>query len=1332
MTGEPSNQRFGATSLMYACQQGKEGDVIKIINAKPRSVNERERSLKTALHYCAESGDGGVKSAQALLDASPQLVSSQDQDGYSPLHLAVIAGNIPLARLLLSRGAPVNAPDNEGHTPAHWATVCGEIDSLELVLSKGGNPNLGDMHGGCPLHYAAQMCGPGSEMPADRRLGMAALRILLDKGADPNLPDNHGRQPILWAASAGSSEAILVLVNAGASVEAADKDGLTALHCAGSRGHTDCVETLISLCNAEVDVIDNNGCSALFYAVTLGHADATQSLLNHGANTNRQDRKGRTTVHCGAAKGQIETLKVVGNWGGNLWQRTVRGDYPLHDAVASGRIALVQWLLNDRPDAVNAPNNDGRCPLHVASIHNNIEMCKALLDSGSLVNPVMRTSKGALATPLDTALHKGHRGCAKYLQLHGGVPASRLNSESAGLRGLNSRILSTHSEAKNESDDVKVNETTEVKESKNVTNDTNATTITTHKEITMSSRPRILQVYVEDDVMIRRIRHHEGSDSSIEERVRRRRRKRKTKKLSEKDHNIRGDVSAQKKQSLSSEENTDSLNERPKSSRQHVSEGKVNLDQIVQTEALAVTNESGLQGTESVSIQTELKESGNGVMIASIDEDYQIVKNVSSDYVGITGNEETTINPEMTSSEQIVTPEKLNPNVQIITAIVHSEAEPFKNNEEESIVNDSIPLIDKENGKVETSREDNSIQPELEENTALRERTEEIYSVQQSDVPEKDDAVEDEIRSEQNEGKKENESNIDDDRKSDTGGSNVHNLATETLEVGEKINDALEIVPNISENFIESENPNQDLTKTNEQIDTEVSCNNDGVIEESDVIKETVLQEKEDGDGKSMDDSANEDDNLDVEISSHQVIDSKESEIKENGKELAHEIDKANDVIINEETADPSLHNELQQKMSFDEPENEDLKNLMKNEMEKKVIPIDSTMPNDNFENEPFKVLNDDDDIARTLINSDKGLIKVLDDDINAQNDNKDEKRRKMKKRREDRNWRKGRSRESFEVLNLPTGLDDNEDDLSQSTKTLTGGESPHLLDSGIEPSPRRDRGSAKRSKSKDRSRIPRVCRKGHESEQETTFSTVSVTQAVQYSVRKYHLERRIFHQLLELKRLQIRAGRASEAVLVKRLVDDYRRAGLMLGLQQYDGVYTFRSFEKYLYEQLRLLQSSEKRIIPRLKSTDDLERLTAALKKTRAGQEILASVPNNPALCTYRTHRCHHATHAYTGIPCAAYITKSNHHTMQKPAPYTGFLPKLVNDENHGEVAKTLRYVDPSRPLTLELSHGPDKQIITLPTEKLDKSKRYFVTFTIKSGEQKKNVIKHNHSTSI
>lgn len=35
-----------------------------------------------------------------------------------------------------------------------------------------------------------------------------------------------------------------------------------------------------------------------------------------------------------------------------------------------------------------------------------------------------------------------------------------------------------------------------------------------------------------------------------------------------------------------------------------------------------------------------------------------------------------------------------------------------------------------------------------------------------------------------------------------------------------------------------------------------------------------------------------------------------------------------------------------------------------------------------------------------------------------------------------------------------------------------------------------------------------------------------------------------------------------------------------------------------------------------------------------------------------------------------------------------------------------------------MELSHGTDKQIISLPTDRLDHNKRYYVTFTVKGQE--------------
>ena len=80
--------------------------------------------------------------------------------------------------------------------------------------------------------------------------------------------------------------------------------------------------------------------------------------------------------HCGAGKGQLETLKVLAKNGANLWLKNQRGDLPLHEAVHSGMKDLVRWLLHQRPDATDASNNDGRCPLHIAAINNHVEMCK--------------------------------------------------------------------------------------------------------------------------------------------------------------------------------------------------------------------------------------------------------------------------------------------------------------------------------------------------------------------------------------------------------------------------------------------------------------------------------------------------------------------------------------------------------------------------------------------------------------------------------------------------------------------------------------------------------------------------------------------------------------------------------------------------------------------------------------------------------------------------------------------------------------------------------------------------------------------------------------------
>lgn len=96
-------------------------------SSQAASVRVRDRGLRCALHYCASSGAGASQAARAacadrVLMAAPALADARDADGLTPLHLAVVHGNVPLVQTLLAAGADVNARDDEHHTVVHWAT----------------------------------------------------------------------------------------------------------------------------------------------------------------------------------------------------------------------------------------------------------------------------------------------------------------------------------------------------------------------------------------------------------------------------------------------------------------------------------------------------------------------------------------------------------------------------------------------------------------------------------------------------------------------------------------------------------------------------------------------------------------------------------------------------------------------------------------------------------------------------------------------------------------------------------------------------------------------------------------------------------------------------------------------------------------------------------------------------------------------------------------------------------------------------------------------------------------------------------------------------------
>lgn len=77
-----------------------------------------------------------------------------------------------------------------------------------------------------------------------------------------------------------------------------------------------------------------------------------------------------------------------------------------------------------------------------------------LLDQGADINSIYRTPRNVVMTPLDCALNKGFRSTAKFLQIHSGLPASKLRLSGRNPNAINEQELvkPLHSMGKSKSD----------------------------------------------------------------------------------------------------------------------------------------------------------------------------------------------------------------------------------------------------------------------------------------------------------------------------------------------------------------------------------------------------------------------------------------------------------------------------------------------------------------------------------------------------------------------------------------------------------------------------------------------------------------------------------------------------------------------------------------------------------------------------------------------------------------------------------------------------------------------------------------------------------------
>lgn len=169
-----------------------------------------KRQKTSSLHFAtALASRGGQLNFEGASNGNPFC---------SKLHDAVVKKDEPLINKLLQRSSQqVNKRDKKGLTPLHYAVVQGQIKIVKLLLMYGADPALKEVKGLNALHLAAA------------NGDIASLTLFLDLVTDKSMRDEEGLTPLHWAAAEEQIPVITLLLTKGADLFKKTAHGLTAL-----------------------------------------------------------------------------------------------------------------------------------------------------------------------------------------------------------------------------------------------------------------------------------------------------------------------------------------------------------------------------------------------------------------------------------------------------------------------------------------------------------------------------------------------------------------------------------------------------------------------------------------------------------------------------------------------------------------------------------------------------------------------------------------------------------------------------------------------------------------------------------------------------------------------------------------------------------------------------------------------------------------------------------------------------------------------------------------------------------------------------------------------
>jgi len=297
-----------------------------------------------------------------------------------------------IASFVCPQGVSVRARTFVGGLDA--AALHRKINSVEKKLKKGVDPNKTDDEGKNTLFYALTA---GYASPAkERKNTFKIVKLLVEHGADINLVCEEGVTPVAYAYINRYYNVVEYLADQGADIT--------------------CLTNLIE---RKTGLLRNKESKKprLIIGRCIGyiHPDYFREMLSDTDYIMFRDKDGKNLLHRTAY-----TINIISSRH-EKWAKYFRTPYS--DEEVENWSVLYSKILLEKGVELNAVNDAGETPLHLAAANGDIKLVEFFISQKAEINVLDSGKK----TPLDRAMKEGHKEVAGFLKSIGAKSSKELN-----------------------------------------------------------------------------------------------------------------------------------------------------------------------------------------------------------------------------------------------------------------------------------------------------------------------------------------------------------------------------------------------------------------------------------------------------------------------------------------------------------------------------------------------------------------------------------------------------------------------------------------------------------------------------------------------------------------------------------------------------------------------------------------------------------------------------------------------------------------------------------------------------------------------------------------